>query len=284
MTPPLSYPALKSVLEYVVVEKRIHLTSRSKFLQRIDKTIPVYAKSIRAWGDNVKLNSLLFTGKNNYHRAEDEMNGMLLISYLRGRSSINVNLAVFSTVNTSQDIPVKLDLTINKLQTICCNLEVVLSMINSRSLPLTEFSTIIDKPTNVDLEIVRSAKNVIFSTSDKVIGLEKLSNKSVRFRVDGLHTNTVAKIIKYWVQNGKEVGTEFTISYSTNLDLSLVVANLQEQFHKTRGYSEAINEHSRSGFCIQLSSTSKLIVHGMEKLEVNGHDVYNLVLKIVLSH
>ncbi|EFO99140.1 hypothetical protein CRE_17979 [Caenorhabditis remanei] len=274
---PLSYPALKSVLEYVVLEKRIHLTSRSKFLQRIDKTIPVYAKYFSLRADNLSLDCFLFTAKDkHYYLPEVEKNGKLLMSYLKGRSSINVALAVFTGVKTFQEIPVKLDFKVNKLRTYCSNLEVVLPMIDPRSLPITELSIALEEPTNVDHEIVHSAKKVIFevnSLRNNLIGFEKLRNKTVQFEFRFLPITDVVRIIKYWMQHGKEVGTEFSISCLANSDLDEVMANFHEEFRKARGYSEEINEHFCSGFSIQLSSTSKLFVYGIEK--------YQLVLKVV---
>ncbi|KAF1768047.1 hypothetical protein GCK72_008008 [Caenorhabditis remanei] len=274
MHPALSYPALKSVLEYVELEKRIHLTSRSKFLQRIDKTTPVYAKSFSIWGD-LSLDGFQFNVKHQSwdKNMEDEKNGELLRSYLKQRSSVNINLACFSKVKTSEDIPVKLDLTVNKLQTICCNLDAVIPMIDPRSFPITELSMAVNEPTNVDLEIVRSAKRVIFSTSKEVIGLEKLPNKRMYLRCQPL--TDVVRIIKYWIQHGKEVGTEFSTGYSTNSDLRNMMANLQEEFSRSRGYSEEINEHCFSGFSIPLSSTSKLLVYGI------GKHLDQLILKVV---
>ncbi|KAF1768051.1 hypothetical protein GCK72_008012 [Caenorhabditis remanei] len=281
MTPPLSYPALKSVLEYVVVEKRIHLTSRSKFLQRIDKTIPVYAKYFSLRGDNLSLDSFLFTVKHkHYYRPEVEKNGKLLMSYLKGRSSINVALAVFTGVKTSQEIPVKLDFKVNKLRTYCSNLEVVLPMINPCGLPIRVLSIALEEPTDVDCGIVHSAKKVIFevnSLRNNLIGVEKLRNNSARFEFRFLPITDVVRIIKYWMQHGKKVRTEFLMSSLANSDSDLdeVMANFHEEFRRARGYSEEINEHFCSGFSIQLSSTSKLFVYGIEKPK------YQLVLKVV---
>ncbi|EFO99090.1 hypothetical protein CRE_17981 [Caenorhabditis remanei] len=278
MTPPLSYPALKLVLEYVELEKRIHLTSRSSFLQRIDKAIPVYARYFSLRGDNLTLDTFLFAVEHNYHRVEDEMNGKLLMHFLRGRSSINVALAVFTGVKTSQEIPVKLNLTINKLTTYYCNFEIVLPMINLRSLPITALSIILKEPTNVDHEIVHSAKNVCFevnSLRNNLIGVEKLRNKSVQFEFQDLPITDVVRIIKYWIQHGKEVGTKFLLSCFANSALDEVMVNLQEEFNKARGYSEAINEHFLSGFSIPLSSSSKLLVY-----EIGKH-CDKLVLKVV---
>ncbi|KAF1768036.1 hypothetical protein GCK72_007997 [Caenorhabditis remanei] len=263
MPPPLSYPALKLVLEYLNVKKRIHLTSRSSFLQRIDKTIPVRAKYFWIEGDWLNLDGFKFTVKHKswYKNIEAEKYGNLLISYLRGRSSVNADEVYFFEVKTSQDIPVKLELTINKLVSDVCNLEVVLPMITPRSLPLAELSVTVDKDTNVDLEIVRSAKNVIFVPYFcEFIGLETIPNKIVYILQP--ETDVVRSIIRYWMQNGKEVGTEFLMSCNNRSDLVEKIAILQEEFHKTQGYLEDINEHS---FSIPLSSTSKLLVCGGKK-------------------
>ncbi|EFO99152.1 hypothetical protein CRE_17982 [Caenorhabditis remanei] len=273
MTPPLSYPALKSVLEYVKVEKRIHITSRSRFLQRIDKTLPVRAKLIYIWRDYLRLDSFLFAEKNNHLRAEDKKNGKLLMNYLRGRTNVDVDLAVFTQVKTSQDIPVKLDLKISKLKSDDSNLEVVLPMINPSCFPLTDLSLIINEPSHVDHRIVHLAKNVTFDTNDDLIGLEKLPNKSVYLRVRPI--TDVVRIITYWMQHGKEVGTEFLIFYFTTSDLREVMTKLQEEFHKAPEYSEEINKHVLPGFSIQLSSMSKLLVYGI------GTHVNELVLKVV---
>ncbi|KAF1768053.1 hypothetical protein GCK72_008014 [Caenorhabditis remanei] len=204
MTPPLSYPALKSVLEYVKVEKRIHLMARSKFLQRIDKAIPVYVKQFCMHTHYLSLDDFQFEVEHKpWYRNEDKKNGKLLMRYLKGRSSVNVDRAIFSCVNTSQDFSVKLDFTINKLKTMSCNLEALVPIINPRSFSLTDLSLRIDRHTNVDLEIVRSAQRVIFGRSDEIIGLEKLPNKSVYLRRQPL--TDVVRIIKYWIQHGKEV-------------------------------------------------------------------------------
>ncbi|KAF1768050.1 hypothetical protein GCK72_008011 [Caenorhabditis remanei] len=278
MPPPLSYPALKLVLEYVELEKRIHLTSRSSFLQRIDKAIPVYAKYFFMQGNNLRLDKLLFAVEHNYRRVEDEKNGKLLMSYLKGRSSINVAFAVLYGFKTSQEIPVKLEFKVNKLTTYYCNFEVVLPMINSRSLPITALSIILEAPTNVDHEIVHSAKNVSFNVSslrNNLICVEKLRSKSAQFEFRDLPKTDVVRIIKYWIQHGKEVGTEFSFVYFMNSDLWNMITNLQEEFCRSRGYLEEINEHCLSGFSIPLSSSSKLLVYGIRKY------CYELVLKVV---
>ncbi|KAF1767727.1 hypothetical protein GCK72_007686 [Caenorhabditis remanei] len=228
----LSYPALQSVLEYLEIEKRIHLTSRSKFLQRIDKAIPVRANRFYIWENILSLDSYRFYVK---PKQWTNKNGKLMMSYLKGRSSVNVDVAVFNTVKSSQDIPVKLDLTINRLKTVYSNLEVLIPMINPRSLPLANLSMVIEEPTNVDHGIVHSAKYVYFGTLDDLIGLEKLKTRSVRE----------------------------------------VMADLQEEFNRARDYSEEINEHFLTGFSISLSSTSKLLVYGIEKV------VDELVLKVM---
>ncbi|EFO99091.1 hypothetical protein CRE_17887 [Caenorhabditis remanei] len=263
MPSPLSYPALKLVLEYLNVKKRIHLTSRSSFLQRIDKAIPLRARCFWIERDWLNLDCFQFTVKHKswYKNMEAEKYGNLLISYLRGRSSVNADEVYFFQVKTSEDIPVKLDLTINKLVSDVCNLEAVLPMINPRSLPLAELSVTIDKNTNVDIEIVRSAREVIFVPYFcELIGLETIPNKKVYILQP--ETDVVRSIIKYWMQNGKEVGTEFLMSCNNRSDLVEKIANLQEEFNKTPGYLEEINEH---GFSIPLSSTSKLLVCGGKK-------------------
>ena len=151
-----------------------------------------------------------------------------------------MNLVVFYDVETSPKIPVKLDLTINKLKYIFSDLKVVLPMINPRSLPLTEISLFDYDDTDIDLEIFRSARNVIFGTSHESVGLEKIPNKKVYFSRP--KTDFVRRIIRYWMQNGKEIGTEFSMSCEDRSDLVEKIAILQEELHETQGYLEEINE------------------------------------------
>ncbi|EFO99215.1 hypothetical protein CRE_17888 [Caenorhabditis remanei] len=275
---PLSYPALKLVLEYVKVEKRIHLTSRSSFLQQIDKAIPVRAKVFWIQEGYLSLDGFQFdVQQKSRYTSEDKKNGKLLMSYLKGRSSVNVDSAIFETVKTSQDIPLKLDFTVNSLTTFCCNLNVVFPMINPCSFPLTEFTMIPYEPTNVDIEIVRSAKQLSITTDDELIGLEKLPNKSVLLIRP---VTDAVRIIRYWMENGKEVETEFAMICSQRFDLVEMLDALQEKFQEVREELEEIDEHILPGFSIPLSSSSKLLVYGIVK---NENEVYTfeLVLKVV---
>ncbi|KAF1768037.1 hypothetical protein GCK72_007998 [Caenorhabditis remanei] len=257
----------------------MHLTSRSSFLQRIDKAIPVRANHFYIEEDYLSLDGFQFTVKPGpWYSNEEKEKGTLLMSYLKRRQSVNADEVYFYEVETSPNIPVKLDLTINKLGYIFTNLEVVLPMINPRSLPLAELSMFDYDDTDIDLEIFRSARDVIFGSSQQSVGLEKIPNKKVY--ISRPKTDFVRKIIRYWMQNEKEIGTEFSMSCEDRSDLVEKIAILQEELHETQGYLEEINQHFVSGFSIPLSSTSKLLVYGIEKNE-NEWYTFELVLKVV---
>ncbi|CAL2034750.1 unnamed protein product [Caenorhabditis brenneri] len=56
--PEFTYPSFKCILEYLEANKRIHICSRSKALQKIDKKVPLHIKSLDFGWRSIRVNDI----------------------------------------------------------------------------------------------------------------------------------------------------------------------------------------------------------------------------------
>ncbi|CAL2034747.1 unnamed protein product [Caenorhabditis brenneri] len=61
MSSEITYPIFKCILEYLEANKRIHICSRSKALQKIDKKIPLHIKRLEFYDNFIAVNNILFS-------------------------------------------------------------------------------------------------------------------------------------------------------------------------------------------------------------------------------
>ncbi|EFO99211.1 hypothetical protein CRE_17878 [Caenorhabditis remanei] len=297
MSPPLSYPGLKCVLEFLDTKKRIHLTSRSRSLRKIDNSIPFRAKILFIWENCLLLDDIVFqtdlersadTDKEVIERLKkEEANGKEMIAFLIRRFNIHVDEVTFFDVKSLHRCPVgKLDLIVNKISNSGSDFEEFLPMIDKRSFPLAEFSCLVKDPINHP--IVHSAKHLDFMMCQchtKFPGVEKLPNKSAVFRHHGLNSGDILEIIKYWMKHGKDVGTEFLFGYwkKQSESLKIMIKLLVEQFPQYQNNLEGVSEKflpEQPRFLIPIDSTKRIQVFGKVPPK-RYYDPQQLVLRVV---
>ncbi|KAF1768046.1 hypothetical protein GCK72_008007 [Caenorhabditis remanei] len=135
MPPPLSYPALKLVLEYLEAKKRYHITSRNSGLQKIDYLIPLRVGTLTIWKDtSVSLDDSEYMTDYMNRKTNREVNkefkiykakGKLMKKYLERRPNILVDRVEFNNLKFYKRAPVKLNLIINTLNIMSKNVDAV---------------------------------------------------------------------------------------------------------------------------------------------------------------
>ncbi|EFO99245.1 hypothetical protein CRE_17879 [Caenorhabditis remanei] len=281
MPPQLSYPALKLVLEYLDVKKRYHITSRNSALQKIDNTIPFHVKYLKIWKGCVYLEELHELLKN--HEAKDE----IVKKYLEGRPDTHVNHVKFLYMKSYEQVPLKLNLIINKLETFCCSdFRNFLPMIDSRSFPLKKLKLIQEESIDADHPIIHTTADVVFQfngQNEPMNGIEKLQREKLTILNIGYKNVDAVKIIKDWIKNGRKIGTEYFLCF-TYLDwIQWVLSDLKNEFDEFQNDLEGINVRflaREPRFSIPMSPTSKIIIYGTE-IQSKDRTVYQLVLKVI---
>ncbi|KAF1768040.1 hypothetical protein GCK72_008001 [Caenorhabditis remanei] len=306
MPPPLSYPGLKCVLEFLDPARRIHITARNATLQRIDNEIPYRMNTLGICAIEISQNdfvvhvphhlSILF--KNNVTRKdmlrevpeqrvrwEEEESAVmhkLYNNYLR--ANLLVNHLVFSSTDSHIPLNPNLTFTINKLGVYHCNYLRFLPNINPSSFPL-EYLKIVrtgDSDVLLDHPIIHSAKILEIDSSTGLPDIHLLRNKNVFVEYHHLQTADVLRIIRHWMANGKEIGTKFLFTYFEPMFIRLVTSAVSREFHRVleRADNQINPEFSR--FEIPLTATSKLLFYGMERVPVNRFiNPVQLVLSVV---
>ncbi|EFO99153.1 hypothetical protein CRE_17880 [Caenorhabditis remanei] len=282
MPPPLSYPALKLVLEYLDVKKRYHITSRNNGLQKIDYLIPLRVGTLTIWKDtSVSLDYLEY--KTDYKGTFAK----LMKKYLEGKPNIHVGCVGFYYVKSYKQVPLKLNLITNTLVTIgCSNFSNLLPIIDSRSFPLKKLQLFQDRLIYVDHPVVNTTEDVIFQfegENELIKGIEKLHRKKLSIHNVGYENIDAVKIINDWIKNGREVGTEYLLGFTFDFWMKRMLRDLKNEFDEFKDDLEGINVRflaREPRFLIPISPTSKIIIYGTEIQSKNG-TVYQLVLKVV---
>ncbi|KAF1768038.1 hypothetical protein GCK72_007999 [Caenorhabditis remanei] len=294
MPPPLSYPALKLVLEYLDVKKRYHITSRSSALQKIDKKIPLRVGTLIIWKDSsVSLDDLEYSAE--YTKRKINREELLKIhvvneklkKYLEERPNIHVDHVGIYSVKFYEEVPLKLNLIANKLHTFCCSdFRNFLPMIDSRSFPLKKLKLTEEESIDVDHPVVHTAQDVILQFSQKnrlIRGIEKLQRKKLTIQNIMNGNVDAVRIIKDWVKNGREIGTEYLLCFFSNAWIQRMLRDLKNEFHEFQNNLKGVNVRflkRAPRFSIPMNPISKIIIYGTE-IQSKDDTVYQLVLKVV---
>ncbi|EFO99180.1 hypothetical protein CRE_17987 [Caenorhabditis remanei] len=269
MPPPLSYPALKLVLEYLEANKRYHITSRSSALQKIDNIIPLRAGNLTIWKDyRVYLDELEYSAEyttwkiNREELLKIHVVNEKLKKYLEGRPNIHVGCVHFNYVKGYEQVPLKLNLITNKLVTFCCSVVFTnfLPFLDVRSFPLKKLKIAQENTIDIDHPVRKklTIQNIMDGNVDAV------------------------RIIKDWMKNGREIGTEYLLSFSFDIYFGQTLRDLKKEFNEFQNMKGINGRFLRgaSRFLIPMSPTSKIVIYGT-RIKSKGNTVYQLVLKVV---
>ncbi|EFO99105.1 hypothetical protein CRE_17874 [Caenorhabditis remanei] len=297
MPPPLSYPALKLVLEYLEAKKRYHVTSRNVGLQKIDHLIPLRVGTLTIWKDtSVSLDDSEYMTDYMNKNTNREVNkdfkihkakGKLMKKYLERRPNILVDRVEFNNLKFYKKAPVKLNLIINTLVTMgCSDFRNFFPMIDSRSFPLKKLEITQEKSINIDNTVVHTTEDVILQFNkpyELIKGIEKLHTKKLTIQNIMSKNVDAVKIIKDWMKNGRKIGTDYFLCFSFGVWIKGVLKDLKREFNEFQNDLEGINVRfldREPRFLIPMSPTSKIIIYGTRILSSHG-TVYQLVLKVV---
>ncbi|KAF1768054.1 hypothetical protein GCK72_008015 [Caenorhabditis remanei] len=265
-TPPvLTYPALKCILEFIDVAKRLNITARTKSLKIIDKSVPLRLPTLQLCSDriiihNLGIRSVLQYRVDIFYKDQYVKGGMvnfgkieamrrLFKYYLGDRSNIYVDSIVFEE-KVRNLLPPELNFTINKLETHYCSFGEFLPMINPNSFPLRKLSMVypeILSNLTLDHPIVHSAGHLYLNVGTRgdqspMSDIQKLCNKSAFIKSISMKSDDCVKIIRYWRENGKEVGTKFIFTFYLPNCIVPMIKALQEPFEEFQDKLEGLNE------------------------------------------
>ncbi|EFO89587.1 hypothetical protein CRE_22654 [Caenorhabditis remanei] len=243
----LSYPGLKCVLEFLEANKRIHISSRSPRLKRIERCVPLYLSTLNIRSNVVELNKMTYAiierevnsrmypaiqfskqvrksvsigverrvqekdGKKNYEIVREFLQGLI-----RGRKTIRVNQLVFERYySTILQLPSNFKVRINKFDSGYTNPEYFLPLIDSSSFPLKELK--LRYPERLDQSIVQSSEKLVIFVDEEyprnhLIDIHKLPNRSAITKFRSLNEDTYSNIIDYWLYKRRETGKCFMIN------------------------------------------------------------------------
>ncbi|KAF1768043.1 hypothetical protein GCK72_008004 [Caenorhabditis remanei] len=235
MPPPLSYPALKCVLEFLDPARRIHIAARSPSLQRIEKPIPLVFDSHHVCYADVILNSTLiqfgpcdqlqFCSKGEIHKSYKPGSlsvtkalTRMLENYFGERAVIRVNKAYFDHKMEYIHTTTGFTYTVNEIDSRCPNFAHVLPFINPDSFPLKKLATSVNEPEHLNYPAIRFANELkmrFIQDCDplQVIAIDKLCNKSVFFDFKKEELVDVMALIRYWIDNGRELESTFIFPF-----------------------------------------------------------------------
>ncbi|KAF1768042.1 hypothetical protein GCK72_008003 [Caenorhabditis remanei] len=297
MSNGLTYLSLRCVLEYLDALKRIPITLRSRVLQRIDNSIPLRVKNINIQNTHLIIDTKSLQSYAQYEfwlmtddevkreeRRRAEVMKELFVQYLRGKSNIYVDKVLFNKVNNLETVQVKIPITANKLSAYLCNIADLNMMISS---PLQELC-LNNQPFIVDYPIVHTARSLILKSNKRGIsvpGIEKLPNKKVLViatydcsRIERL----ILRIIRYWMKNGKDVGTEYLFELHYNV-LGSILQRFLRRFYKFQDLLEEVDDQfhpEAPRFLIPINGTS-LRIQVYVRVKPDDRRNSTLVLSVV---
>ncbi|EFO99129.1 hypothetical protein CRE_17985 [Caenorhabditis remanei] len=272
----LSYPALRSVLEFLNYRPRIILTIRSRALQRFDNSLPLrihnmtfYNNLVSIEGQSLAIHISKFTKR-----------------YLEGRPHIHVHMVTFYQINSAEKIPLKLNLIVNELSLDFCDLKHVAPFIKSPPTDLIVVPSTVNHAT-VNHELVHSAKNVRFEiyygkeTISLLPDIEKLPNKRISMKyTDGLHVGDTVRMMRHWIEHGKEIGTICTLSYSNQDNFHGMLRALYQQFNEFQNNWTGAMERFSSSHTIPIEGDAKIQIYKLKKT-LGRRIQFLIVLKVV---
>ncbi|KAF1768055.1 hypothetical protein GCK72_008016 [Caenorhabditis remanei] len=306
MSSPLTYPALRCVLEFLDPARRIHISARNSALQRINASIPhrmdrivigefcVYLNEIKIF--NTRNNVIVFEKVWNHEKIEKlvsldqnaEIMRKLYNYYFGGRkNTILADNAFFTQQSTDIFFPPNLSLTINKLSIHWCDFRKILPYINPISFPLKSFGILDDKPVFLDHPVVQSAETVKIklvsdSRTTKLPDAHLLRNKNISVDYSDCKIRDIIRMIKHWMTYGKEIGTKFTLTYRglSNHIVSGLLIELEKFLCNSEGVDKQMFLH-KPRFAIKLNSWSKIFVYEIDVKRNYGYAESQLALTVV---
>ncbi|KAF1768059.1 hypothetical protein GCK72_008020 [Caenorhabditis remanei] len=286
----------------------IHITSRSPALQRIDKIVPlrinilVIQKGNLAFDNNqssvslLKNKELVFycTVGQRYNRGSSRSRWYvptmqhIFEYYLGGRTVIYVDHLGFGPPVSDLNLPETLNMRINKLATTYCEIEPLLPIIDPLSFPLTELRTVLEGVNTFEHPVFLTAKRLIFGveegeSSNLLTEVHKIQNKDVTFEYDNFEEADPIKIIKHWMESGKDIGTTFVYTGLANRNLDTIFPKLEKEFGEfLTELDETIDQliSERPQFEIPINSESNILVYGAVP-QLDWDYKSQLVLKVV---
>ena len=108
-------------------------------------------------------------------------------------------------------------------------------MVDSRSFPLKKLKLIQEESIDADHPIIHTTADVIFQFNGQnkpMNGIEKLQRKKLTIQniMDG--NVDAVRIIKDWMKNGREIGTEYLLSFSFDIYLRQTLSDLKNEFNE----------------------------------------------------
>ncbi|EFO84485.1 hypothetical protein CRE_18113 [Caenorhabditis remanei] len=300
---PLSYPALKCVLENLEAVKRFHITARSPGLQKIDKLVPIRLDnlcmaryelifnelSIEFWPDVVFNN--MRTGKSICYsvRSENSMKKMIDY-YLVGRSQILLN-QLDSPINNKR----KADYAANlKLRVNCLNIrdnnhsDEAIHLIHPDCFPLKTIKTTVIGPETSGHPIFQSARTLILSGGNydmppQLEDIKKLHNETIVFEEDPFSSRNLGifKFIRY-LKESVPPGRTFILLQSDGY-VKTLLSYVKMGCSRYMDPLDSVQERFIPGaprFLIPINDTSSIQIYGIEEIK-NGRKADKIVFKVV---
>ncbi|EFO99101.1 hypothetical protein CRE_17984 [Caenorhabditis remanei] len=311
MPPGLSYPALKCVLEFLDAPQRIHITARTPSLKQIDKVIPLRVKYLLiddftlrfneffmtctpvnvmfgVWRTQKVLHESICPNRFSFNNNRDK----LFESYFGARSIIYVDWLVSATGMYKPKSPQNFNFIINRLNT--NNFGDFMPITNQ--FPMKELKIEAITEILLDHPVVHSAKNIIIeqvvSSIDTYLpDIHKLRAKNVSiqysFKYDPVFTRIpydLIRIIKYWIDHGKEIGTKYKFTSSFD-DIYAVMTEAKREFNEFLSEAEKVDERvliDLPQFYIPMKYdlSAKIFVYGI-KIQEDGGDKSQVVVKVI---
>ncbi|KAF1768063.1 hypothetical protein GCK72_008024 [Caenorhabditis remanei] len=251
----LSYLGLRCVLEHLDAVKRIHIASRCAVLRRCEKSIPLRLNYL-CIGSELRLDYCLIwlsyemelefndTRRTRVYTRDEPRSVLHAVSvsqnldhqtanekinqyYMGGRTSVYVKrLDIFgsaSSLSWSVDSMFK----ITELNAEDNYFEDFLPIIDPISFPLKSLQTKTAGLHTYDHPVFRSAEALSFNLFEEhseaeIICLHKLPCKTILFEYD-LEWINIVRMIRYWMENPKEIGTKYTfVEYGRKLVYNVV--------------------------------------------------------------
>ncbi|EFO84468.1 hypothetical protein CRE_18115 [Caenorhabditis remanei] len=300
---PLSYPALKCVLENLEAAKRLHIVSRSASLQKVDKSIPLRLKKLQNHGKEWSINELSLIVIGNEYRYRNSKRGSpyapkdivnpskeFLFKFLGGRSSIHVDVLCFYIKKLDKDsLPAGLKLRVNYFDTELEYFENNLFLIDPISFPLKKLWTGLTGPATFDHPVVKSVETLKLRSSDEgpINNLEfikKLTNQTVIFtNLEWTRGGTIeiVELVQYLVKKPEEIKSDYVIYARGEAYLSETFSKLENAFGQFIDELEDVKERfisDKPRFSIPTNSNSNLHIYGVHRTGHMQHP-YHIVIK-----
>ncbi|EFP11389.1 hypothetical protein CRE_09702 [Caenorhabditis remanei] len=295
MTNKLSYPGLRCVLEYLEANRLICITARCPALRRIEKSIPIHLKFLRishSIGFNDIEMGMYFDNQIEFKKGEksflrqypidlefEKTKDKMREYYLGGRMNIYADDFWFFKRGV-ESFP-KFNVTTNEMTVYNFLLNDILQYINPNSFPLKELT--VECYDDLKHPHVCSANKLCIELSDDQRNeystrIKAIQNKNAELIYDTLEWTYVMGLIRYWMENGKDTGTNFVCKGYHGDSNDEIVTKLKNEFSEIMSELAGVDDQFPPGFSIPLTSTSKILVYGRKNSEIFYEEI---ALKVV---